>query len=322
MSFFKELRILGRVLRWDAQDTTMGWGFDILCPWDQDHTDRIDSGAFYVPILERFQCQHGHCADRQTGDARVKVDELLQEDSMGLESLATLAFDDIVLPVGTGSTQRLARYEASEDGLALAFADRHQDRLRFDNARGRWLLWDKDHWRIDGTQQAFDWSRDLVRDFRKGMVDLSPAQTRAWGKIAVAAAVERAARGDKRLATDATSWDQDPCLIGAPGSVIDLRNGRVQSPHPAHMITKQVLVPPRDMPTPIWDRFLWDSTGGDPEVIAFLQVWSGYCLTGDTSEEKFVFFYGPGGNGKGTFLYTMSAILNDYTARTPARTPL
>ena len=38
------------------------------------------------------------------------------------------------------------------------------------------------------------------------------------------------------------------------------------------------------------------------------------------SEEKFVFIYGPGGNGKGTFLFTISAILNDYAARTPADT--
>jgi len=86
------------------------------------------------------------------------------------------------------------------------------------------------------------------------------------------------------------------------------------------LITKQVLVAPKVMPTPVWDQFLWDSTGGDLDLIGFLQAWAGYCLTGDTSEEKFVFFYGPGGNGKGTFLYTTSAIGGDYAVGTPADT--
>lgn len=30
-----------------------------------------------------------------------------------------------------------------------------------------------------------------------------------------------------------------------------------------------------------------------------------------------MFLYGPGGNGKGTYLYTLTAIMHDYAARTP-----
>ena len=314
------LRILGRVLG-GMRKTTMGWGFDVLCPWDQDHTDRVDSGAFYVPLLERFQCQHGHCNDRQTGDARAKVDKLLRKDSGGLAGLAALAFDDI--PGGSGPPHQdrgLASYEATEDGLALAFADRHQDQLRFDHTRGKWFCWTGAFWRENGTQRAHDWARNLTRDYRAGLVDVSISQIRAWGKLAVAAAIERAARADARLATDGLSWDQDIWLAGAPGCEIDLRTGESLPPDPAHLLTKQLLVAPSDIPTPIWDQFLWDSTGGDPGVIAFLQAWSGYQLTGDTAEEKFVFLFGPGGNGKGTFLYATSAILNDYAARTPADT--
>jgi putative DNA primase/helicase len=102
--------------------------------------------------------------------------------------------------------------------------------------------------------------------------------------------------------------------------VLDLRTGLTGPPDPAHGITRQLLVAPGDTAIPLWDRFMWDSTGGDAEMIRFLQGWCGYCLTGDVSEEKFVFIYGPGGNGKGTFLFTVSAILNDYAARAPAET--
>jgi putative DNA primase/helicase len=133
-----------------------------------------------------------------------------------------------------------------------------------------------------------------------------------------ARAIELGARADPQLATDGFSWDRDPFLAGAPDCEVNLATGVISPPDPAHGITKQLLVAPDNTPTPLWDRFLWDSTGGDLEVINFLQAWSGYCLTGDVSEEKFVFIFGLGGNGKGTFLHTVSAIQGDYAARTPA----
>ncbi len=43
-----------------------------------------------------------------------------------------------------------------------------------------------------------------------------------------------------------------------------------------------------------------------PLSIAFLRRWFGYCLTGDTREHALLFVYGPGGNGKGVTLNTVS----------------
>ena len=40
----------------------------------------------------------------------------------------------------------------------------------------------------------------------------------------------------------------------------------------------------------------------------------GYWLTGDTSEHAVFFFHGPGGNGKGVFLNTISGILRDHAS--------
>jgi len=315
-------RLLGRV-QGLGRSMTMGWGFDVECPWSHDHSDREHEGAAYVPVLERFHCHHGHCERRTMGEVRERLNELLRETSGGLCSLAALEFDNIDPPIGPGPSdpdvlRPLASYEATEDGMAQAFADKHDGRLRFDHVRGKWFRWTGGFWRQDEIQHAFRWARELARAYRCGLQDVTPGQVRAIGKIAVAKSIEIAARADRRLATDGLSWDQDPYLVGAPGCEIDLRTGRVSSPEPRHLITKQLLIAPSDMVTPIWDRFLWDSTGGDIEMIAFLQAWSGYCLTGDTSEEKFVFFYGPGGNGKGTFLHTTSAILHDYAARTAA----
>ena len=317
----KALRILGLVLG-GLRRTSMGWGHDIRCPWSEEHTDRVDAGAVYVPIHGRFQCMHGHCQDRRSGDMRARVNQKLQEDSGGTVSLATLEFDAVGADGGGTNAGgiNLASYEATEDGLALAFADQHRLVLRFDHTRGRWYVWTGDFWQQDGTARAADWAHELAREFRAGLHDATPAQIRAWGKIAVGQAIERRARATKALAIDGLSWDQDPFLAGIPGGELDLKTGAISPADPAHLISRQLLVAPRAMPTPLWDQFLWDSTGGDTDTIGFLQAWSGYCLTGDTTEEKFVFLYGPGGNGKGTFLFTLSAIAGDYGARTPADT--
>jgi len=63
---------------------------------------------------------------------------------------------------------------------------------------------------------------------------------------------------------------------------------------------------------PPWTAFLDRITAGNVELQQFLQRYVGYCLTGITSEHKFVFAYGTGANGKGTFINTIAKILGDY----------
>src|SRR5262249_20234705 len=69
---------------------------------------------------------------------------------------------------------------------------------------------------------------------------------------------------------------------------------------------------------PIWSRFLLEATRNDPEFVCWLQRWFGYALTGDVSEEMLAFVYGPGGNGKGVFLHTVSEIMGEYAYQAPA----
>ena len=78
-------------------------------------------------------------------------------------------------------------------------------------------------------------------------------------------------------------------------------------------ITKLTAVAPA--PTadcPRWLAFLDETTGGDADLIRFLQQWCGYCLTGETREHALVFVHGGGGNGKSVFLNTITRIMHDY----------
>jgi putative DNA primase/helicase len=53
-------------------------------------------------------------------------------------------------------------------------------------------------------------------------------------------------------------------------------------------------------------------TAGNGELQKFLQRYIGYCCTGFTDEHVFVFAYGTGANGKGTFINTIAGVFGDY----------
>lgn len=91
------MRGLGMVLG-QARDTGMGRGHDVRCPWLDEHTDRAESGAVYVAGHiggGRFKCHHGHCATRTPRELWHRMDELLCEDSGGLDSMARHEFTEV-----------------------------------------------------------------------------------------------------------------------------------------------------------------------------------------------------------------------------------
>ena len=96
-------------------------------------------------------------------------------------------------------------------------------------------------------------------------------------------------------------------------ATFNLQTGESHAPRPSDYITKlagSACAPPAT-PHPIWTAFL-ERIAPDPELRAFLQRFVGYCLTGITSEHKFVFAYGTGANGKSTFINTIFGIMGDY----------
>ena len=206
-----------------------------------------------------------------------------------------------------------------EDEIARGFAETYAGRMVFDHTSQRWSTWTGKRWLLDETDSAFF----AVRNFCRQRMHEAAGQQRtlpiAMGKVAFAANVEKAARSDPKLAVTASVWDRDPWLLGVPGAVVDLRTGKTRAPDPALYISRETGVAPAPHGTdaPIWRGFLRDATGGDAEFEAFLQRLCGYLLTGCVNEEIVAFFYGDGGNGKGTFLRPVVTIAADYAAAIP-----
>jgi putative DNA primase/helicase len=204
----------------------------------------------------------------------------------------------------------------TEDSLAQTFAAQYTDRLRYDHTVGRWYEWDGDIWRPEHTNLVFHWARQVCRisaqDNRK-MIGLS--------KAATASAVEKFCRADRAFAVTHEMWDRDPWLLGTPNGTVDLRTGILREAMQADFITKATSVAPASTADcPVWLRFMHEVTLGDADLIRFLQQFLGYCLTGVTNEQKFIFIYGVGQNGKTTILETAAAVLSDYAQTAPMTT--
>ncbi len=187
----------------------------------------------------------------------------------------------------------------SDEALALRFAERHADDLRYVATWGRWLRWDGMQWHFDETKHAFNRARHICREAASQANDLRDQMAVASAKTV--AAVDRLARADPRLAATTDQWDADPWALNTPGGIVDLRIGSVRPARPEDYCTKITAVAPGGQ-CPLWKSFLWRITGGSEELIDYLQRILGYSLTGITREHALFFAYGTGANGKSVLM--------------------
>jgi putative DNA primase/helicase len=205
----------------------------------------------------------------------------------------------------------------SEEALALLFAERHADRLRFVARRNQWFAWDGTRWRLDETRKVFSLAREVCREVAIGCN--SPTERKRIASAKTRAAVVALAAEDRRLVATIDQWDADPWLLNTPDGVVDLRTGELREHQLEDYMTKQAAVSPKG-DCPLWKKFLGEITGGNKDLQSYLQRVAGYCLTGVTREQELFFFYGTGNNGKGVWVSTISGIIQDYHRVTPIET--
>lgn len=104
-----------------------------------------------------------------------------------------------------------------------------------------------------------------------------------------------------------------PCLNG----YLNLETGEISDPNPYDFFTHCLDV--FHDPSARCDRWIEfvEEVLPDPAVRSEVQKFMGYCLTGDTSLEKFLYIYGSGGNGKGTFLNACMSVLGSFASTFP-----
>jgi putative DNA primase/helicase len=105
-------------------------------------------------------------------------------------------------------------------------------------------------------------------------------------------------------------FDADLFLLGAPGGVVDLRSGHVRPARPEDLVSRSATVAPsEEADCPKWVKFVGEINDGDEDMVAYFARLCGCFLTGSVSDEVLTWWYGKGGNGKGTAIETLKHIL-------------
>ena len=213
-------------------------------------------------------------------------------------------------PVTTADVIDLNANETIPEGwVARQFATHYGNHLAYCHGHKAWFRFDGAIWRQQLTPLAFHLAHELAT--RMSATAKNKAKMQGAGYCT---GVETLCRANPVFARVADDWDRDIWIMGVPDGGIDLRTGRRVNISADDRLTKTTACNPAlTDDCPIWKTFLDEATAGNAELIRFLQQLCGYALTGDISEQMLFFIFGPGGNGKGVFLTTLQAILNDYS---------
>jgi P4 family phage/plasmid primase-like protien len=106
----------------------------------------------------------------------------------------------------------------------------------------------------------------------------------------------------------------NPFMFACENGTLDTTNGQLLAPHPAQLCLRASKVAFRGMPNgeSRFAKFLLECFNDDREVLNWYQMYLGYCMTADTSEQIFLVAQGDGSNGKSLIKIAMFQIFGSY----------
>lgn len=312
----------------------------IHCPWAGEHTGSgDDDSATDAYLYERvtdarmkwgFHCSHHACQGRNVLDVLELAKEANPElfaECLAPEPDVLSGFDGVP---DAGEPEGAEEWAVPEIMLTSApndvdnthiFMKLHRAKVRHVRNPDKWLVWDDTRWKPDCTGQAAHLAKDVEKLRRKHAGDDPDAQKMAKGagSAKAIANILTLASSEPVVAATADSFDVDPWLVGCVNGTLDLRTGTLRAARPGDMISMQLSC--RYDPHAVcrrYDQFLEEIHPDDPNITAFIDLWSGYCLSGSAREDKMLIFHGPKGrNGKSTLVKVLSTVLGDYAAVMP-----
>ncbi len=117
---------------------------------------------------------------------------------------------------------------------------------------------------------------------------------------------------EPKAAIEFDSLDRHDHLLVVKNGTVDLRSGELAEHDPDHFLTYRVdhAYDP-EAEAPRWRQFLLEVMDGDTDLVAYLQRFVGYAITGSTAEQAFAVMVGSGANGKSVFTRALHDVLGD-----------
>ncbi len=231
----------------------------------------------------------------------------------------------------TGSNQGMPpegqrSYYKTDIGNAMRLVDSFGQYIRYCYPFNKWFVWDGRRWNdnCDGQLQRF--CKDTVRQI---YIEAIALQDDSLHKAAVKHALSSqsdvrikamisTAQSEPGIPVMPDELDKNPYLFNTLSGTINLKTGQLQPHNPLDLITK---ITPFDYDPscncPEWMAHLDKITGGNQDLIRYMQKAFGYSMTGDTSERKIFIMWGAGKNGKSITIDVINITLGEYSKKTP-----
>jgi putative DNA primase/helicase len=284
------------------------WVFPV-CPFNPTHTNSSAVITLRPSGEIGFKCHHDGCRGNNWRALREKFEPTAYRNNHNGRSFRHAASEDS------------RQFELSDCGNAEALTARHGDRIRWDAAQGQWRRFTGKRWGIDidGAidRAALETIRDMkataaVMTDRKESAALWNHAHRSESNGRINAMLERA-RKQPGITITADQLDRDAWKFNVDNGTLQLNPPKLIRHDPADLITRISPVNFDSAATcPRFLEFIAWAFRARETLIAFVQRYLGYSLTGITSEQCFAIGYGAGGNGKTVLMELMRFIFGDY----------
>jgi putative DNA primase/helicase len=299
------------------------------CPFDSGHTG--GSAAIFESSdgVLGFKCQHNGCGGKGWKDVRRHLDpeyvaqeqwqaERKQEDrdrrkerrearARAVEEVLSQAVESAINFTDLGNARLLVSHHGSD--------------FRYCHESGKVFLWSGTRWEVDATGRIELLAKRTVGEMYRAAAKLKADEREVLVKHALASesrnsinAMVMLARSEPGVPVRQSELDASPWLLNCLNGVVDLTTGELR-PHRREDLLTRLCPVHYDAAarSELWEKMLQDATGGDRDLLNFLQTAAGYSITGATDEEVLFFVHGPAASGKSTFLESLKATLGDYS---------
>lgn len=216
----------------------------------------------------------------------------------------------------------------TDSGNADRFINATGGNVRYNESNKKWLIWNGTQWLAWGDNRITAYGRrvaeyitveaDSVTSTYDATTKEGATLIKAWARHATSSQNKRSIDAMISLSMGnihsvANDYDKNLDYLPCTNGVIDLRDGTLLQHNRAMQYTKLTPIEYDATATcPQWLRFLATITGGDADLIEYLQMQVGYSLTGRTDQQTLFFMYGNGANGKSTFINTVAKLAGEY----------
>lgn len=225
---------------------------------------------------------------------------------------------------GNDQTPPQGFIEKKDYGHALELQRAFDGQFRWIPERNAWTRWNGHQWKLIPDERMFVLaSKRLQRVYEGRMaaaVDLEMRKLfdKKRREACTASHISGTLKflaGRRDVLTRMDRFDRDPWLFNVNNGSFDLRSLTLQSPDPAHLMTKRAHTPFKTTAqSEAWDRFI-ERILPNLNVRRYVQRQLGKAMVGAVLEERLDIWWGTGANGKTTLARVMLNIFGDYAQR-------